>query len=106
MWAQSGRFVHEILEELDGAQIAEYMAFDQIEPFGEQRADARSASVCATMSNRWRGKGERTRKLTEFMLFERKSKRKTVEEQIVMARVIHEAVGAINKAKNRNSDGH
>lgn len=104
MWAHTGRFVHEIKQELNGVQLAEYMAYDQLEPFGPQRVDAGFASMCVTMANAWRGKGQRPHTLEDFMLFKKKDRRQTVEEQIGMARMIHEAFTARQKAKSQR--GH
>ncbi len=101
MWAQTGRFVHEIERELNGVQLAEYMAYDQIEPFGEQRADMRSASVCVTLANINRGKGKRAFKLGDFMLFTKTDRRQTVEQQIAMAQGIHAYVIAKQKVKKQ-----
>lgn len=104
MWAHTGRWVHEIERELNGVQLAEYMAYDQIEPFGAQRVDAGFASVCVTLANINRGKGKRAFRLEEFMLFAKRDRRRTVEEQIGMAHVIHEYVVARQKANTQR--GH
>lgn len=104
MWSHTGRFVHEIEQELNGVQLAEYMAYDQIEPFGPQRVDAGFASICVTVANVNRGKGKRAFKLEEFMLFQKKDRRRTVEEQIGMAHVIHEYVTARQKVNSRRGN--
>lgn len=44
----------------------EWIAYTEIEPWDEQRADWRAAMVAHTMYSMWRGKGPR-RKLSDFM---------------------------------------
>jgi hypothetical protein len=51
--------VAELLERLSSRELAEWMAFAELEPFGEERADLRSAIVASTMANAWRGKRQR-----------------------------------------------
>jgi len=107
MWAQTGVFEHVIRRELNGVQLADYMAYDQIEPFGEQRADTRSASVCVTMRNMWSGKNSRPAKITDYMLFAKKGKtRKTPDELLIMCRVIHETVKSAEKARKAKQRGN
>jgi len=43
------------------------MAFARVEPFGEQRADLRSAIIACTMANAWRGKNQPAFKPADFM---------------------------------------
>lgn len=44
------------------------MAFFNIEPFGEQRADMRAALIACVMANAWRGKNQNAFKLDDFIL--------------------------------------
>tara|TARA_Y100000310_G_C20229959_1_gene599778 strand:- start:158 stop:361 length:204 start_codon:yes stop_codon:yes gene_type:complete len=43
------------------------MAFSKIEPFGEQRADIRSAIIAMTMANTWRSAKQQPLKITDFI---------------------------------------
>jgi len=43
------------------------MAYAKIEPFGEKRADLRSAIIACTMANAWRGKNQKPLKPADFM---------------------------------------
>lgn len=45
-----------------------WQAYEQLEPFGEERADLRIAQLCALVANRTRAKGERAFKVQDFML--------------------------------------
>ena len=40
-----------LLDQLDSRQIAEWIAFSRLEPFGERMADIRAGQVCATVAN-------------------------------------------------------
>lgn len=67
--------VRQLLVSMDAKELAEWMAYDRLEPFGEQRADLRSAMVCTIMANAWSGKGKRL-KVDDFMpKFERQQKK-------------------------------
>lgn len=44
-----------------------WIEYDQIEPFGEERADLRIAQLCALIANIWRGKRSRRYKIDDFM---------------------------------------
>lgn len=44
----------------------EWMAYAELEPFGEERADLRSAIVATVMANAWAGKGKKY-KPADFM---------------------------------------
>ena len=55
-------------QEIDSAEFAEWMAFNSIEPFGEERADVRSAMICCLLANINRGKGKKAYKISDFML--------------------------------------
>lgn len=59
--------VAELLDRTDSKEISEWIAFYSIEPFGEERADLRSAIIASTMANMWRGKGQRAFTVKDFM---------------------------------------
>ena len=40
-----------LLDQLDSRQIAEWIEFARLEPFGERMADIRAGQVCATVAN-------------------------------------------------------
>lgn len=43
------------------------MAFSQVEPFGEERADLRSATIACIIANVNRGKDQRPFEVSDFM---------------------------------------
>lgn len=57
------------------------MAYDRISPIGPEREDWRTALLACVMSNLWRGKGQRTAKMADFMpQFRAERKWPSVEE--------------------------
>lgn len=62
---------------MTASQFAEWYAFYQIEPFGEERADLRSGIISATLANVYRSEGKPYLPL-DFMPFR---KRETPENR-------------------------
>lgn len=60
-----------MLSQMTARQFGEWMEYYGVDPFGEQRADLRSAIVAATMNNRWRNKNEEPLQPLDFMPFHR-----------------------------------
>ena len=99
--------VAELLERLSSRELAEWMAFAQLEPFGEERADLRSAIVASTMANAWRGKRQGPFTPKDFMpRFDPKVlSPQTAEEMERQAKRIAALFGgAIVKKKRRKKD--
>jgi len=61
--------VRELLARMDSHELAEWIAFYAIEPFGEQRADLRAAIVASVIANCNRGKNQKAFKPADFMPF-------------------------------------
>lgn len=57
----------ELAEAIDGAELTEWMAFFDLEPFGDVRADVRSAIVAQTIANVNRSKGQPAFEVEDFM---------------------------------------
>ena len=53
--------------EISSAEFAEWIAYDRIDPFGEERADLRAAIIAATVANAFRGKNGKTFMPVDFM---------------------------------------
>lgn len=78
-----GCTVRDLLARIDSEELSEWMAYYQIEPFGEQRADLRNAINSCVMANAWRGKNSRTFKLSDFIPdFLRKPKAQQTEKEM------------------------
>jgi hypothetical protein len=61
--------VRELLARVGSDELTEWMAFYQLEPFGEVRADLRSGVVAATFANAHRSKDSRAFTPEDFMPF-------------------------------------
>jgi len=59
--------VAELLGCISSRELTEWQAYFSVEPFGEDRADLRSAIIACVMANAWRGKNSRKFKLKDFM---------------------------------------
>jgi len=57
----------ELLARTDSAELSEWMAYYQINPFGEWRADLRNGITAAVMANAHRGRGARAFKAKDFI---------------------------------------
>lgn len=80
--------VAELLARVSSRELSEWMAYAQIEPFGEERADLRAGVVAATVANTARDPKKRPRpfRADEFMPQFRR-KRQPIEDQIRLARM-------------------
>ncbi len=88
---------------MSAREFAEWMAYYQLEPFGEERADLRAAIVAKTIADVNTPKGARRAKLTEFMpRFEREEQ--TVEQQISIAAMLTAAFGG--KDERHGDESH
>jgi len=73
-----------LLARIDSAELSEWMGFYSIEPFGEERADLRSAIIACTMANAWRGKNQRPFKVSDFIPNFGEPKEQTPEEILMI----------------------
>ena len=62
-----GKSVKQLLAEMDSAELTEWMAYEQVEPFGEWRADLRAGIIASTIANALRGRGSRPLTPEDFM---------------------------------------
>lgn len=58
-----------MLAECPHAQLLEWIAYAEVEPFGEERGDVRAAMLAATTYNIHRGRRTRARSIEDFMPF-------------------------------------
>jgi hypothetical protein len=61
--------VRELLERIDSAELTEWIAFDQLEPFGEARADVRAGVIAAATVNSGFRRPENNVSPIDFCLF-------------------------------------
>lgn len=68
---------------MSSADIAEAMAFERIEPFGEYRDDMRAALIASTIANCHRSPKGKSFTLSDFMLDFSEQKPRTVDDEIL-----------------------
>jgi len=77
---QLGRLPSELGQQMTAAEETAFMAFYRDDPFGDHRADIRSAQISQILWNANSGKRENARKLTDFLPFYKK--RGKVDEDV------------------------
>jgi len=80
--------VRELLLRMDSRELSEWMAYEQIEPFGERRADLRSAIIACVIANAWRSPNRPPFRVQDFMPFEQGSEPITGEKAATFLRGI------------------
>ena len=90
--------VKRLLKEIDSKELSEWMAFYNIEPFGEFRADIRSAIIACTLANCNRGKNQSAFKISDFMpKFETETKNQSPEEMKKLLQAFCGQMKKVNK---------
>ena len=72
--------VRQAQREIDSREFAEWIAYDRIDPFGEERADWRVGQLTAMVANLFTKRGQAKAKATDFM-YQDKPKRQTLAQQ-------------------------
>jgi len=88
--------VTELLRRISSRELSEWLAYYELEPFGEERADLRSAIVASTVANTARDPKKRARPfgVQEFMpQFQDRSEGQTWEEQLQLVEMLNTAFG-------------
>lgn len=65
--------VHQVLSSMSASEFTEWMAFDQIDPFGESRADLRAGLVAAAVVNHSMSPPKDPARPIDFMPFARRN---------------------------------
>jgi hypothetical protein len=60
--------VRQLLDNLSGRELTEWMAYEVVEPFEPTRGDLRAGVVASTIANVFRGKGQRPYSPQQFVL--------------------------------------
>jgi len=76
---------------MSSREIAEWMAFSQLEPFGSEANYVGHAIVAATMANIHRKKGKKAYEISDFM--PKKKKVQTAEEALQIAHMMTIGMG-------------
>lgn len=88
----------QLLCEIDSRELAEWMAYDRLEPFGEQRGDVRTAIVAQTVANTHRGPKQKPYKLDAFLpkYGDRATPDKTPDQLLAIAEMLNAAFGGVD----------
>lgn len=57
----------ELMQRMSAAEFMEWRLLEQIEPFGDRRADVGAAMICATIANVNRGEKTKPYQTTDFI---------------------------------------
>ncbi len=86
--------VEELLHRISSRELAEWMAFYSLEPFGEERADLRAAIIATTVANAARDPKRRRRPFRPADFMPRFRERgKNWQEQLMIVEMINAALG-------------
>lgn len=61
----------ELYQTISPTELAEWMVYDQLRPFGLERDDMLTAHICQTIVNINRGRNRPAYKLKDFILFKK-----------------------------------
>ena len=86
---------------MSSREFAEWMAYYEIEPFGEERADWRAGMIAATIANIFRDTKKRRKpyKPQDFMPKLEEKREQTWQEQLQIVRMLNAAFGGKEKKK-------
>lgn len=59
--------VAEAQQKIDSREFTGWLAYDRLDPIGDERGDLHAALVCATLANIHRGRGVKAFEVTDFM---------------------------------------
>lgn len=60
--------VDRMLSEMSGADVAEWMAFEKVEPFLAEQMNVFQAHICSVLVNMWKSKESKAAKLADYLL--------------------------------------
>jgi Protein of unknown function (DUF4035) len=91
-----------MLRQISWKQLHEWIAYAELEPFDETRADYRAASICTLLANINRNpkKQPRAFEIQDFLLLfgeDKKPKKQTWQQQKMIAQMIAMAYGEPGK---------
>ncbi len=76
--------VRELLARVDSRELSEWMAYYQLDPFGNVREDLQAGIVASTIANVNRGKNDKAFQPSDFMPFMEKPEQTVDDMKAVM----------------------
>ena len=77
-----GMTVRELLARMDSRELAEWMAYYQLEPFGGFRGDLHAGLVCSTIANANKGKRGKPFTPADFMPLNKPDNKEQTEDDM------------------------
>jgi hypothetical protein len=92
--------VGDLLARISSAELTEWMAFDAIEPFGDERADLRAGIVAAVTANHSFAPPSKPKRPSDYMLFgdQKEPEPVLLDDPEEQARLIKRAVFGVKDA--------
>jgi len=88
--------VAELLSRISSRELSEWMAYYELEPFGEERADLRAGIIAATIANVNRSKKQRAFQPAQFMPKfggEPEKETQSWQQQLAIVQMLNAALG-------------
>ncbi len=76
--------VRELLERIDSRELAEWMAYYTLDPFGSVRTDLNAGVIAATIANANKGKNGRPFQPADFMPYVEKSEQSEEDMKAIL----------------------
>ena len=98
-----GCTVGELLGRISSRELTEWMAYFELDPFGQERADLRSAIVASTVANTVRDPKKKQKPWLprDFMPKFEQQREQTWQEQLAIVEMINAAMGGRDLRKNK-----
>jgi len=77
-----GCTVKELLQKCDSLELAEWAAYNSLEPIGGKRGDLHAGIIASTIANVNRGKNTKAFSPADFMLVDREEKEEQTEDEM------------------------
>jgi len=98
--------VGELLARMSSRELAEWQAYAQLDPFGNERGDLQAGIVASMIANVYRDRKKQRKPFApaDFLpVFERKRKRRqTWQQQLQIVEMLNQAFGGRDLRKDRD----
>lgn len=91
--------VNALARSLTAKQFIDWEFFEQLEPFGDLRADYHAAQIATMIANVNRGKDQKPYKIEDFLIKFEEKKKQSPKEQLAIAYSIARMQAALMRAR-------
>ena len=92
--------VAELLRRVTASELSEWMAYAELEPFGQEREDLRAGMISSPLVNLWIQKGHTLTKPSDWVLNFEPKEPMTGEQLAFMLRGLAAALGTVHDAED------